>query len=388
MGIGFVFRYNAINGTCMNEKIEAVKKIAVLRANALGDFIVTLPALHALRKTYPDSEIVLLGKTWHEQFLRRGRTPVDRVIVMPPIKGLSSETGEHSAVAESFFCRLQEEQFDIALGMQGKGVAANRFLNRLHARITAGSYSPEAQSIDRSIPYYYYQHEVFRYLEIAALVGATTDQVEPRLTVLKEDWQEIAELIHSLAGRPYMLLNPFANDVRRMWLLENYVPVAKHFLEKGFAVLVTGSAGEYTRAEALIKKTAENIHNVCGISLGALAALASDARLMISADTGPLHLAQAVGCPTVGIYWAPNVINWAPLNRKLHRPVIDWNLRCSVCGIQPIHPHPFEPSSLNCRHEHSFVSGVTVNEVIQQAEEIIASLNYASQYTGNVSLAN
>ncbi|MEJ7682000.1 MAG: hypothetical protein WKG06_29940 [Segetibacter sp.] len=65
------------------QKLKNIHKIAVLRANALGDFIVTLPALKAIRSTYPDAEIVLLGKPWHKEFLIEGRTPVDRVIIVP-----------------------------------------------------------------------------------------------------------------------------------------------------------------------------------------------------------------------------------------------------------------------------------------------------------------
>ena len=48
--------------------VKNVKKIAILRAKALGEFIVTLPAINALRKAYPQSEIILLGKKWHKDF--------------------------------------------------------------------------------------------------------------------------------------------------------------------------------------------------------------------------------------------------------------------------------------------------------------------------------
>ena len=64
-------------------KIKNVKKIAVLRCGALGDFIVTLPALKAMHNAYPEAEIILLGKPWHKKFLIKNRTPVDRVVVVP-----------------------------------------------------------------------------------------------------------------------------------------------------------------------------------------------------------------------------------------------------------------------------------------------------------------
>ncbi len=58
------------------DQLKNIQKIAVLRANALGDFIVILPALKVLPKTYPNAEIVLLGNPLHQQFLIKGRSPV------------------------------------------------------------------------------------------------------------------------------------------------------------------------------------------------------------------------------------------------------------------------------------------------------------------------
>ena len=64
--------------------IPDVHKIAVLRCNALGDFIFTLPALDALRAAYPHAEIVLLGKPWHAEWLATRPSPIDRVVAVPP----------------------------------------------------------------------------------------------------------------------------------------------------------------------------------------------------------------------------------------------------------------------------------------------------------------
>src|SRR4051794_29570492 len=96
-------------------KVKDVKKIAVLRAGALGDFIVTLPALQAIRAAYYDAEIILLGKPWHKKFLLKNRTPVDRVIVVPVKKGVRDEWHEveEAGSTEAFFEQVKQEQFDI-----------------------------------------------------------------------------------------------------------------------------------------------------------------------------------------------------------------------------------------------------------------------------------
>jgi ADP-heptose:LPS heptosyltransferase len=76
---------------------------------------------------------------------------------------------------------------------------------------------------------------------------------------------------------------------------------------------------------------------------------------MVANDTGPLHLAAAVGAATVGVFWCGNMINAGPVTRSRHRPAISWRLECPVCGTNCI--------TGSCEHDESFVAGVPVAEV-------------------------
>src|SRR4051794_13659267 len=77
-----------------SKRVENVRKIAVLRAGGLGDFIFTLPALHALQAAYPGAEITLLGGPLQTELLSGGREPVARAIAVPPSTGVNGpDTG-------------------------------------------------------------------------------------------------------------------------------------------------------------------------------------------------------------------------------------------------------------------------------------------------------
>lgn len=97
--------------------IPNVEKIAVLRANAIGDFIFTLPALEAVRAVYPTAEIVLIAKEWHRDFLAERPGPVDRVEVTARMEGVGALPGEHvdRYEIERFFERMKAERFDVAV---------------------------------------------------------------------------------------------------------------------------------------------------------------------------------------------------------------------------------------------------------------------------------
>lgn len=353
--------------------LKNIKKIAILRANALGDFLVTLPAIDAIGAKYSDAEIVLIGSPWHKKFLISGRTSVDRVIIVPVMNGIRKEINESENVVEQerFFEEIQKEHFDIAIHFQGNGISANPFINRLKASLTVGLTTENAEQLNRSIPFYYYQSEVLRYLEVAKLIDAKSDTFEPHINVLDEDEREIKGLLNFLDNKPFVVLNPYAVDIRRTWPSENYAPLADWLKEKNLEVVFSGSKENNEKVEKIISKMKYKAINSCGtVTLGGLAAILKHASLVIAGDTGPLHLARAVNTPTVGIYWAPNLINWGPLSRSIHQPVISWNMACPFCGIIPNDPYPFEPQ-VQCKHEISFVRDVTVDAVMKAAEKLL-----------------
>src|SRR5579883_225475 len=178
--------------------VPDVHKIAVLRANGLGDFIVALPALEALRAAYPRADIALLAKDWQVGFLSGRPGPVDRVIVVPPVRGISvaedGPEGEERAI-EEFFATMRAEHFDLAIQLHGGGRNSNPFVRRLGARVAAGLKTPDAVALDRWIPYNLYQPEILRYCEVMSLVGALPRTLAPGISVTPRDLAESLRVV-------------------------------------------------------------------------------------------------------------------------------------------------------------------------------------------------
>lgn len=344
--------------------VEDVHKIAVLRANAIGDFIFTLPALEALRRAYPQAEIVLLALGWHAEFLRGRPGPVDRVVVIPRIQGINLwEEEEDAQEVERFYAEMRTEGFDLALQMHGGGRYSNRLVGRLGARLTAGARTPDAPPLDRWIAYNYFHMEVLRYLEIAALVGAAPAGLEPRLEITPQDLAE-AEAALPPGDAPLVALHVGAGDGRRRWPPEKFAAVGDRLARSGARVVAVGAEVDRERVDALVSCMSEPCLNLCGkLSLNGLAGLLSRCKLLVSNDSGPLHLAAAVGAATVGIYWCGNLINAGPVSTNRHRTLLSWRLDCPQCGRNCI--------SDNCEHHVSFVAEVPVASVIDQALELL-----------------
>lgn len=343
-----------------------VKKIAILRANALGDFIFSLPAAKALRAAYPRAEIVLLGKKWHKDFLKDRASSFDRVEVVPGYPGVSEAEDYKPNQSElaRFFFKMEKERFDLAFQMHGGGRNSNPFLLRLGAKLTFGLKTPDAEPLDFNIPYIYFQHEILRYLEVARLAGAQGFEILPSIRPTPSD---IAQASPLLPDGKLVLLHPGASDLRRRWPTEKFAEIGDRLAAEGFAVGLTGTKEESGLTSRIHKAMKRKPIDYTGrLTLSSLIGLLSMANLLISNDTGPLHLGLSVGLPTVGIYWCGNLINAGPFFRRTNRPVVSWQIYCPDCGASIL-----TDDRKGCRHEMSFVSEISTNEVYEQALDLL-----------------
>lgn len=354
--------------------LPGVRRIAVLRANALGDLIFALPALEALKAAYPEAELTLLGLAWHAAYLHGRPSPVDEVMVVP---GQSSRPGPHlgqhadapwlaasTAEMAAFEARARRRRFDLAVQIHGGGRNSNPFVLRLGARQTVGLRTPDAAELDAWVPFVYFQQETARCLEVVALVGARPVTLEARIAVTDADLAASNAVLPR--GRPYVVLHPGATDPRRRWPAERFAQVADALAAMGLRVVITGSEGETPVARRVIDAMRSPAVNLVGrTTLQALTGLMARAEVVVSNDSGPLHLAFAVGARTVGIYWVGNLINGGPMTRARHRPVLAWRTRCPTCGADCL--------GMGCDHPDSFVADVGVEEVLSQARAALGA---------------
>lgn len=176
-------------------------------------------------------------------------------------------------------------------------------------------------------------HLVDYYRKIVATSGAKTDEVEFLLPRQKEAEQQVEKLLmeHGVAKDNYAVLVPGSVRAEKCWPVEKYAMLADMMASDfGASVVVVGSQAEREITEQMKMRTKTTVADfVCLTSIPELITLMRDARIVISNDTGPGHIASALGVPTVLIFGPTNPARVAPYGKSGAVVAVDGDKRGS-----------------------------------------------------------
>lgn len=306
-----------------------IESVVIFRALQLGDMLCAVPALRALRAALPHARIALVGLPWAQQFAHRFGDYLDEFFVFPGHAALH-EQAVQQALVDAFYQAMQSRHFSLALQMHGSGEISNGIVKAFGAQLTAGYALVDSPGWDDGcycLPYPDHGPEPLRLLDFTTSLGAPPmgTQLEFPLTI--QDWQELqaSGLAAGLTAGHYLCIHPGARFRDKCWPPQRFAEIADRLAhEFGLAIVLTGSAKEtdLTSAVAEHMKTPA-INAAAPISIGAMAALMSGARLLICNDTGVSHIAAGLQLRSVVVFSKADIARWAPLDRQLHRCIWD-----------------------------------------------------------------
>jgi heptosyltransferase-1 len=291
-------------------------RLLVVRLGAMGDILHALPALTALRIAHPEwiTEWVV-EPTWRALLAARQSTGrdtgsdrpmqplVDRIHIASSKQWRKTPfSGQTRREISALRRALKNERYDAVLDLQGalrsaviaRMASSRRFIGESHPReaIARWLFTDRIET--------HTAHVIEQDLELAsAVAGDTLAPVQPWLPADPEAEAWACEQLHS--GEPTVLINPGAGWGAKRWPAERYAEVARALLNRGIRVLINAGPGELSLADSIIKKTGGGA-SLLLCSVEQLVAVTRRISLAIAGDTGPLHLACALGRPVVGIY--------------------------------------------------------------------------------------
>lgn len=348
----------------------AVRKLAIVRALHLGDLLLAVPGLRAIRRGFPNAEITLVGLRWSADFARRFAHLIDRWREFPGYPGLL----EVDVVPERTAAFLQEERaygYDLVLQMHGNGCVSNLFALEFQAKRTAGYYAEAPPpGVWPAAPYPDHLPEVERHLGTARMLGIPAEDRRLEYPILPDEEAAFARIAPPdlLERHPLVAMHAGARPSARRWPPEYFARVGDTLARRhGARIVLTGGPGEEPIAAAVEARMKTSVLNLAGqTSLGALAALLARCDLVISNDTGPAHVAVALDRPSVTIFGPADRRRWAPLDRVRH-PIAFQPVECSPC------PH------WDCPIDHRCLRWVLPEQVLALAERLLAAEDFSSR---------
>ncbi len=352
--------------------------ILIVKLSAIGDVIHTLPALNAIRKHYPKAHITWLVEEAAYPLVAN-HPALDRVLLSKRKRWVTDLAFREIA---GFIRQLRDTRYDIIIDFQSllkSGVPVALARGKRKIGFDKGMEHAESSHIffnERIPPVSMELHAMLRYMRLLAPLEIESDHIEYRLPVQDIDRSRATSLLaqttshfplptpHSpLPSSHLIAINPVAKWDTKLWQNEKFAQLADLLIDKHQAsVFFTGASEDFKIIEDIQSKMTHTSLNFAGkTSLMELAALYEKADVLISTDTGPMHLGAAIGIPVVALFGPTAPWRTGPFG--LGHQIIRSYQACSPCFKRTC-------PTMKCMKE------ILPEQVLAAVEKVLSNLNY------------
>ncbi len=301
-------------------RAEVPKRILVIRPGGIGDAVLLLPALKRLRAKFPAAVIDVLAEERNAAVFAMS-SAVSSILLYDRIGNLlRAISGKYDTVIDS------EQWYRLS------ACVAN--MTGAH-RVIGFATNERAKFFTAQVAYHEDCHETDNFLRLVEPLGVSVERGEkavdgPFLDIPVEVTIRIRNEILSHCTGPYIVLFPGASDRRKQWGTNKFMELARLIRSMGIIPVIVGGKKEEKVGEA-IAACSQGINTAGERTLVETAAILENASLLVSADSGVLHMASALGVGTVGLFGPSSIVKWGP--RGPRDIVITRHFPCSPCSL-------------------------------------------------------
>ena len=312
---------------------SSARRVLVVRLRSIGDAVLTTPALFALRRFLPNTQIDILLEEWVAPVLA-GSDLVDRVIAI----ARDSKTDRARIARE-----LRASRYDVVYNLHG-GTTATLLTRATGAKHRVGFQHYRYARLHNHVapsPLKIWQRPSLHSVEQQlALIGWTgipvTDRPPTRLVVTEASLLSLSEKLRAAGfegfseGKSFAVIHPTAAFDTKQWATEKFARVAEELAARGLTPIAIVSPQEVQVVESLSNQSSARVIVLSDLSLPEVTALASRARLFVGNDSGIAHIAAAAGAPCLVIFGSSNVLHWRPWTTQPNE-VVREEMPCQPC---------------------------------------------------------
>jgi len=319
---------------------NAPVEILIVKLSAIGDVVHTLAFLDVLHQNFPQAKIDWVVEEGAQGIIEGH--PVIRRVILSKRKSWGRRLVQDRRFGQVFreilffIKELRHDRYDVVIDLQGllkSGVLVgfsrgNRKVGMVGAREGASLFLKEPP-----VGVNYHQHAIDRYLEVATYLGCRWDRWDNRIPVLVTDQRAVDQLLEGdgFRGGDLLAINPMAKWKTKLWEPELFAALGDRILRDfSCQIVFTGSQDDRPVIENISSKMKNRPFNFAGrTSLKALACLYGRCRVLVTTDTGPMHMAAAMGCSVVALFGPTSPLRTGPYGSRHH--VVTSDAACSPC---------------------------------------------------------
>ncbi len=342
---------------CSRSKIP--EKICIHRVGQIGDLVCAIPAMDAIRKTYPTAEITLLSSPGAKEIpgakeLLSGSEWIDHIWIY-----YSEDINSFPKIIQ-FIKTLRQNNFDLWFQLpQNLTTFSKELRNMLFAKFVGVRWAtgyhlskmaifPRTQAQNPKL-----QKEVLRQLAYLKKLNIISNKITFPLPISEIDKTNVYHLMqqHHLQDSPVLALVPGGKRPANRWPVERFAEIAKRWISIKGKVVILGGVGDDELGESITQPCRNGVFNLCGkMNLLESAELLKHCKALVTNDTGPMHLAAAVETPCVVAFSARDFpYRWYPWGQQ--HEVLRKDVPCSPCFLQ------------ECPYENRCLTEITVDEI-------------------------
>jgi ADP-heptose:LPS heptosyltransferase len=360
----------------IDERWQAARRVLAVRLDNLGDVLVTTPAIHAIKSSVPGAEITLLASPVGAQAGKLNPDVADVIVYEAPWVDPWRRLPHESARVQAMIETIRDRQFDAAViftsfRQSSLPAAFLCYLADIPLRLAASRDAPGSLLTNRHYHPDRSMHEVERGLDLVGAVGLRTDEVDLVLGVPPAARRQVDEWLATIGGRlstapvsPLVVVHPGCSMPARTYPWQQFAEAIALLVDAlGTTVVLTGVEEERELVgkivDALPRHVRSSVHPTTGkLAFPEFCALIEAADLVVTNNTGPMHVAAAVKTPVVALFALTNPPEqWGPW-RVPHR-LLYQEVPCRLCY------------SRVCPHDHECLRLVTPAQILDAATELL-----------------
>ena len=364
------------------------RRILLIKLSALGDVLHTIPVLHKLRRRYPSARIDWLTTSAFAELLQH-QPAISNVIEFARHEWSQPWRWSPYASAARLAAKLRANRYDLVIDMHGQFRSALLALAtgapvrvgfdrprpevwKASSRVLPASARSHAWQGAREGSWLAYTHHirlptldvhaVDRYLSIGSMLGLDVGPADFSVVIPDAASMRIDSLLGGhRTGAKLLVMAPGSIWETKRWRIPGFAEVARHFVRQDFAVVLTGSRRERAVCEAVAAAAAGVLNFAGETSLSELGALIQRSAMCLTNDSGPMHLAVALGRPVASIFGPTDPLWVGPYRRP--DAVLQASLPCSPCYLRELS---------RCPHDHACMEEISAVAVIDRIEKLLA----------------